>query len=223
RNFDFRNGGFGGAPKFPHPMDLQVLLRLWKQHGHSGLLDLVTLTLDKMAAGGIYDQLGGGFARYSVDDRWLVPHFEKMLYDNALLIDLMTEAYRETGSELYKARIEETVAWLQREMIAEGGGFAASLDADSEGEEGKFYVWSKAEIEEVLGAADAARFCEVYGVTAEGNWEGHSILNRLGNLELGSPEEEQALAAMRAKLLARRAGRIRPGWDDKVLADWNGL
>jgi uncharacterized protein len=161
-----------------------------------------------------------------VDERWLVPHFEKMLYDNALLIDLMTEVYRETGNELYRTRIAETVAWLRREMIAEGGGFAASLDADSEGEEGKFYVWSKAEIEEVLGAEDARRFCEVYGVTLEGTWEGHNILNRLGGLDLfglGEPEEEQALAVMRAKLLARRAGRVRPGWDDKVLADWNGL
>jgi uncharacterized protein YyaL (SSP411 family) len=167
--------------------------------------------------------LSGGFARYSVDERWLAPHFEKMLYDNALLIDLLTEAYREGGSELYKVRIEETVGWLQREMIAEGGGFAASLDADSEGEEGKFYVWSKAEIGEVLGPVDAAVFCKAYDVTAEGNWEGHTILNRLHALELGAPEHEAALAAMRAKLLARRAQRIRPGWDDKVLADWNGL
>jgi hypothetical protein len=158
-----------------------------------------------------------------VDERWLVPHFEKMLYDNALLIDLMTEVYRETGSELYKARIEETVGWLQREMLAEGGGFAASLDADSEGEEGKFYVWSKAEIEEVLGAEDAGLFCEAYDVTGEGNWEGHTILNRLGSLDLREPEEERALATMRARLLARRGGRVRPGWDDKVLADWNGL
>jgi uncharacterized protein YyaL (SSP411 family) len=152
-----------------------------------------------------------------------VPHFEKMLYDNALLIDLMSEAYRETGNDLYGVRIEETVDWLRREMVAEGGGFAASLDADSEGEEGKFYVWSRAEIEEVLGEADARTFCEVYDVSAEGNWEGHTILNRLRSVELRSPPEESALAAMRAKLLARRAGRIRPGWDDKVLADWNGL
>ena len=138
-------------------------------------------------------------------------------------IDLMCEAYREDRSELYKVRIEETVDWLLREMIADGGGFAASLDADSEGEEGKFYVWSKAEIVEVLGEADAKTFAEIYDVTGEGNWEGHTILNRLHTLELRSPEEEKSLAAMRAKLLERRAGRIRPGWDDKVLADWNGL
>jgi uncharacterized protein len=220
---DARRGGLDGAPKFPQWSYFWLLWRLAIRYGHPGALQAVDVTLANICQGGIYDHVGGGFARYSVDDRWLVPHFEKMLYDNALLVDLMTEVYRETGSELYKARIEETVAWLTREMIAEGGGFAASLDADSEGEEGRFYVWSKAEIEEVLGPGDAARFCEVYDVTAEGNWEGHTILNRLGSLELRSPEEEQALSAMRAKLLARRAGRVRPGWDDKVLADWNGL
>ena len=220
---DARRGGLAGAPKFPQWSYFWLLWRLAIRYGHPAALQAVDVTLTNICQGGIYDHLGGGFARYSVDERWLVPHFEKMLYDNALLIDLMTEAYRETGSELYKARIEETVAWLQREMIAGGGGFAASLDADSEGEEGKFYVWTKAEIEEALGAEDAKLFCEVYDVTADGNWEGHTILNRLGGLELRSPEEEQALAAMREKLLARRAGRIRPGWDDKVLADWNGL
>ena len=220
---DMRRGGLAGAPKFPQWSFFWLLWRLAIRYGHPGALQAVDVTLANICQGGIYDHLGGGFARYSVDDRWLVPHFEKMLYDNALLIDLMTEVYRETGNELYKVRIEETVAWLEREMIAEGGGFAASLDADSEGEEGKSYVWSKAEIGEVLGENDAARFCQVYDVTAEGNWEGHTILNRLGNLELGSPEEEQALAAMRVKLLERRAGRVRPGWDDKVLADWNGL
>jgi len=220
---DARRGGLTGAPKFPQWSYFWLLWRLAIRYGHPAALQAVDVTLTNICQGGIYDHLGGGFARYSVDDRWLVPHFEKMLYDNALLIDLMTEVYRETGNELYKVRIEETVAWLTREMIAEGGGFAASLDADSEGEEGKFYVWSKAEIEEVLGSEDAARFCEAYDVTAEGNWEGHAILNRLGSMELRSPEGEQALAAMRAKLLARRAGRTRPGWDDKVLADWNGL
>lgn len=146
-----------------------------------------------------------------------------MLYDNALLIDLMCEAFRETGNELYEVRIQETIDWLLREMIADGGGFAASLDADSEGEEGKFYVWTKAEIVEVLGEADAKIFAEIYDVTGEGNWEGHTILNRLHTLELRSAAEEQALAGMRSKLLERRTGRIRPGWDDKVLADWNGL
>jgi hypothetical protein len=220
---DMQHGGLAGAPKFPQWSFFWLLWRGAIRHGDLLARQAVEVTLDNICQGGIYDHLGGGFARYSVDARWLAPHFEKMLYDNALLIDLMTEAYREGGSELYKVRIEETVAWLEREMIAEGGGFAASLDADSEGEEGKFYVWSKAEIEDVLGVVDAAVFCKTYDVTAAGNWEGHNILNRLHGLELGAPEQEQALEAMRAKLLARRARRIRPGWDDKVLADWNGL
>ena len=146
-----------------------------------------------------------------------------MLYDNALLIDLLTEVWRETHDQLFATRIAETVAWLEREMIGEAGGFAASLDADSEGEEGKFYVWSAAEIEDVLGAEDAAVFARVYAVTADGNFEGHTILNRLDSQALLSEMEEARLAGMRAKLLARRASRIRPGWDDKILADWNGL
>jgi uncharacterized protein YyaL (SSP411 family) len=223
RAVDMLRGGLAGAPKFPQWSYFWLLWRLAIRYGHPVALQAVDTTLTSICQGGICDHLGGGFARYSVDERWLVPHFEKMLYDNALLIDLITEVYRETGSDLYRARVEETVAWLQREMIAEGGGFAASLDADSEGEEGRFYVWTRAEIEEVLGAQDARLFCEVYDVTAEGNWEGHVILNRLGDLALRSPAEEQALAGMRAKLLARRSARVRPGWDDKVLADWNGL
>ena len=220
---DLRHGGLRGAPKFPQWSFFWLLWRGAIRYGHDAAKGAVDITLSNICQGGIYDHVAGGFARYSVDERWLAPHFEKMLYDNALLVDLMCEAWRETGNSLYAVRIEETVGWLLGEMVADGGGFAASLDADSEGEEGKFYVWTKAEIEEVLGAADAKRFCEVYDVTAEGNWEGHTILNRLGRLELRALEEEQALAAMRAKLLARRATRIRPGWDDKVLADWNGL
>ena len=220
---DMRRGGLQGAPKFPQWNFFWLLWRGAMRYGHAAARQAVDITLANICQGGIYDHLGGGFARYSVDERWLTPHFEKMLYDNALLVDLMCEAWRETGNPLYATRIEETVGWLLGEMVAEGGGFAASLDADSEGEEGKFYVWTKAEIEEVLGAVDARLFCAVYDVTAEGNWEGHAILNRLGGLELRPAEDEQALAVMRAKLLARRAGRIRPGWDDKVLADWNGL
>jgi uncharacterized protein YyaL (SSP411 family) len=152
-----------------------------------------------------------------------VPHFEKMLYDNAQLIDMLTEAWRETKNPLYALRVEETVAWLQREMTVDGGGFAASLDADSEGEEGKFYVWSLAEIEEVLGPDDAKLFADVYGVSAEGNFEGHNILNRLGAIELRDAVTEDRLATMREKLFVHRASRARPGFDDKVLADWNGL
>jgi uncharacterized protein len=220
---DMGRGGLQGAPKFPQWSFFWLLWRGAIRYGHAAAKQAVDITLANICQGGIYDHLGGGFARYSVDDRWLAPHFEKMLYDNALLVDLMCEAWRETANPLYAVRIEETVGWLLREMIAEGGGFAASLDADSEGEEGKFYVWTRAEIEEVLGATDAKLFCEAYDVTSEGNWEGHTILNRLGRLELHTPQEEQVLATLRAKLLARRAGRIRPGWDDKVLADWNGL
>ncbi len=220
---DMGRGGLSGAPKFPQWSFFWLLWRGAIRYGNDNARRAVHITLANICQGGIYDHLGGGFARYSVDERWLAPHFEKMLYDNALLIDLLCEAYREDRSELYKVRIAETVDWLQREMIADGGGFAASLDADSEGEEGKFYVWTRAEILDVLGAADAQLFCEAYDVTDEGNWEGHTILNRLHTLELRSPDEEKALAAMRARLLARRAGRIRPGWDDKVLADWNGL
>jgi uncharacterized protein len=220
---DMQRGGLAGAPKFPQWSFFWLLWRGAIRFGDLNAQRAVDVTLTNICQGGIYDHLGGGFARYSVDARWLAPHFEKMLYDNALLIDLLCEVYRETGNELYARRIEETIVWLQREMIADGGGFAASLDADSEGEEGKFYVWTKAEITDVLGEEDAALFCEVYDVTGEGNWEGHVILNRLSTLELRSDEEETQLAAMRAKLLARRASRIRPGWDDKVLADWNGL
>src|SRR5262245_58383271 len=179
RAVDMRRGGLAGAPKFPQWSYFWLLWRLAIRYGNPVALQAVDTTLTNICQGGIYDHLGGGFARYSVDERWLVPHFEKMLYDNALLIDLMTEVYRETGNELYKTRIAETVGWLQREMSSDGGGFAASLDADSEGEEGKFYVWSKAEIEAVLGADEARLFCEAYGVTSEGNWEGTTILNRL--------------------------------------------
>ena len=146
-----------------------------------------------------------------------------MLYDNALLLDLMTEVWRETASPLLKTRIAETVAWLEREMIAEGGGFAASLDADSEGEEGKFYVWTFAEIIDALGSEDGQFFAQAYDVTPGGNWEGHAILNRLADLKLGSDADEARLGGLRTKLLEVRAKRVRPGWDDKVLADWNGL
>ena len=220
---DPQHGGLSGAPKFPQWSFFWLLWRGAIRYRHEAARHAVDNTLTHICQGGIYDHLGGGFARYSVDARWLVPHFEKMLYDNALLLDLMCEAYRETGNELYARRIDETVGWVLREMIAEGGGFAASLDADSEGEEGKFYVWTRAEIEEVLGAADAKIFADAYEVTDAGNWEGHTILNRLANPTLRPPAEEAALAGMRSKLLERRASRIRPGWDDKVLADWNGL
>jgi uncharacterized protein YyaL (SSP411 family) len=217
------NGGIRGAPKFPQAQFFQLLWRAGLRFGLPNPLEAVNLTLTQIAQGGIYDHLGGGFARYSVDERWLVPHFEKMLYDNAQLVEMLTEAWRETKHQLYALRVEETVGWLLREMTVEGGGFAASLDADSEGEEGKFYVWSLAEIEQVLGEDDAKLFAEVYGVTAEGNFEGHNILNRLGAIELRDAVTEDRLATLREKLFAHRASRVRPGFDDKVLADWNGL
>ncbi len=217
------HGGLNGAPKFPQWTVFWLLWRGAIRYGDGAAKQAVITTLTHICQGGIYDHLGGGFARYSVDERWLVPHFEKMLYDNALLIDLMTEVWRETQSPLLAQRIAETVNWLEREMIGEGGGFAASLDADSEGEEGKFYVWSREEIESVLGPKDATTFCTAYGVTAGGNFEGSNILNRLDPITLGAAGEEVRLAVMRSKLLEARAARVRPGWDDKILADWNGL
>ena len=223
RAVDPVNGGIHGAPKFPQWSFFWLLWRGAIRYDMANAKAAVETTLARICQGGIYDHLGGGFARYTVDERWLVPHFEKMLYDNALLIDLLTEVYRETGNPLFEQRITETVGWIEREMIAEGGGFAASLDADSEDEEGKFYVWSPAEIEEVLGPDDARLFSAVYDVSPGGNWEGHVILNRLNAAANRSEEEERRLAEMREKLLARRAQRVRPGWDDKVLADWNGL
>ena len=172
--------------------------------------------------GGIYDHLGGGFARYSTDARWLVPHFEKMLYDNAELVDLLTLVWQETKSPLYRERVEETLGWVSREMVTAEDGFASSLDADSEHEEGKFYVWSEPEIDHVLGDR-AGSFKRFYDVTPEGNWEEKNILNRSKAPERADEQSERELAACRALLLRAREQRVRPGWDDKVLADWNGL
>lgn len=217
------NGGITGAPKFPQWSFFWLLWRGAIRYKDKSAEAAVIKTLERISQGGIYDHLGGGFARYSVDEFWLAPHFEKMLYDNALLIDLMTEVWRETQSPLLEARIAETVDWLAREMIVDGGGFASALDADSEGEEGRFYVWSATEIEAVLGPEKAAVFGRAYDVTPEGNWEGHTILNRLNAKGSDLPDNEAELAALRAKLLEARGKRVRPGWDDKVLADWNGL
>jgi uncharacterized protein len=219
---DPTHGGISGAPKFPQTQFFNFLWRAGLRYGLPNPLEAVNLTLTHIAQGGIYDHLGGGFARYSVDERWLVPHFEKMLYDNALLLELITEAWRETKSPLFALRARDTVDWLLREMRSESA-FASSLDADSEGEEGKFYVWSAAEIEEVLGADNAPLFAEIYDVTPEGNFEGHNILNRNNSLELSDQTTEARLTLMRSKLIARRGARVRPGFDDKVLADWNGL
>ena len=219
---DLKHGGMRGAPKFPQPSMLMQFWRAWRRLGEEKYRDAVTVTLNNICQGGIYDHLGGGFARYSVDERWLAPHFEKMLYDNAQLLELLTAVWLETRDPLYARRIEETVGWLLREMTEPGGGFASSLDADSEGEEGLFYVWSKAEVDALLGS-DTGLFSDHYDVSKAGNWEGHVILNRLTSMELGDDETEATLARCRAVLFEARAPRIRPGKDDKLLADWNGL
>jgi uncharacterized protein YyaL (SSP411 family) len=216
------HGGIGGAPKFPQPSIFELLWRAYRRNKNPDLKRAVTLTLDRMCQGGIYDHLGGGFARYATDPRWLVPHFEKILYDNAQMIELLALVWQETKSPLYATRVAETVAWLEREMMAEGGCFAATQDADSEGEEGKFYVWTAAEIDALLGDR-AAAFKDAYDVAPEGNWEGHTILNRSKRMLLGSTEHEARLKELRQVLFDVRSKRIPPGRDDKVLADWNGL
>ena len=216
-------GGIKGAPKFPQWNLFWFFWRAGIAYDIAEARQAVTTLLTNVCQGGIFDHLGGGFARYSVDEHWLVPHFEKMLYDNGLLLDLLTEVYRDSADPLYARRIRETIQWIEREMIGEGGGLAASLDADSEGEEGKYYVWSKDEITAVLGAQDGQYFCDLYDITEAGNFEGKNIPNRLQTKDLRSSEEEDRLAVLREKLLTARANRIRPGWDDKILADWNGL
>lgn len=216
------HGGLQGSPKFPNTPFLELLWRGYERTGRQKLRDAALHALDGMSEGGIYDHIGGGYSRYSVDDHWLVPHFEKMLYDNAQILDLLGLAYAETTADLFRARAEETVGWLERDMLTEGGAFAASLDADSEGHEGKYYVWTLKQVLDALGAADAEFFAKHYDIAPFGNWEGVSIPNRLKEVER-SPADEIRLAMLRDKLLEVRATRIPPGRDDKVLADWNGL
>ncbi len=216
------NGGTRGAPKFPQAALFELLWRAGLRTGEARYFAAVDITLHHICEGGIYDHLGGGFSRYSVDERWLVPHFEKMLYDNAQLLELLAIAYRRSGKTLYRRRAEETVAWLKREMTIGEGAFSASLDADSEGEEGKFYVWSYDELIRRLGIEDGEFFARHYDVTPAGNFEGHNILNRL-TPQPRSDADEARLDALREQLLAARGSRVRPGLDDKVLADWNGL
>jgi uncharacterized protein YyaL (SSP411 family) len=230
RSFDNTYGGFGQAPKFPHPMDLQLLVRVFSRTGQQGPLDMVRLTLDRMAAGGIYDHLGGGFARYSVDARWLVPHFEKMLYDNALLSSAYLDAYLVTGDANYARVLRETLNYVIRDMTNPAGGFYSTEDADSEGHEGLFYTWTPDEIDAVLGAERGAAFGRVYDVTDDGNFEGRSILNLPKTLEQCAAilkreplELASELAESREKLFAAREKRVRPGRDDKVIVAWNGL
>ena len=200
------DGGLRGAPKFPNPSIFEFLWRAGGRLGEKSYRDLVRLTLTKMSEGGIYDHLGGGYARYSTDDRWLVPHFEKMLYDNAQIVELLALAWRAFGDDLFKQRAYETIGWLEREMTR--GGFCASLDADSEGEEGKFYVWTWDELVEILGEADAEFFGTYYDASRAGNWSegGHRviILNQLQLKTLPSPDEDARLALLRQKLFAAR-------------------
>ena len=256
QDFDPVNGGFGGAPKFPPSMRLALMLRAFRRSGVQAFgaetsgpaLDvagperlnartperlnaIVTLTLDKMARGGIYDQVGGGFHRYSVDDIWLVPHFEKMLYDNALLAPIYLESYQTTGNE-YHGRIgREVLDYVLREMTDARGGFYSTLDADSEGHEGKFYLWTPAEVAAVLGPEDGALFCRIYDIAPGGNFEGKSIPNLIArSVEEWAAELKMEPAAlwsrldlMRERLWEARSERIWPGLDDKVLTAWNGL
>jgi uncharacterized protein len=230
RNFDPTHGGFGRAPKFPHPMDIKLLLRHYARTGDTHALHAVRHTLDKMARGGIYDHLGGGFARYSTDERWLVPHFEKMLYDNALLASAYLEAYQTTRDDEFGRVARETMDYVLGRMTDPDGAFYSTEDADSEGVEGKFYVWTLAEINEVLGADRAKTFTYVYDVTPSGNWEHQNILNLPKTIAqsarmLGRDEDElrAELDASRAELLAVRDRRVPPGKDTKVLVSWNGL
>ena len=219
---DDEHGGLQGSPKFPNTPFLELLWRAYERTGRERFRNAALHALDGMSEGGIYDHIGGGYSRYSVDERWLVPHFEKMLYDNAQILDLLGLVYSETLADLFRARAEETVGWLQREMLLEGGAFAASLDADSEGHEGRYYVWTLKQVLDALGAADAEFFAKHYDIVPFGNWEGVSIPNRLKEIERSSADDIR-LAMLRDKLLAVRATRVPPGRDDKVLADWNGL
>ena len=229
--FDETNGGFGTQPKFPNPMNLALFMRYWRAMGNEGYLRMALLALQKMARGGIYDQLGGGFHRYSVDAQWLVPHFEKMLYDNAQLIRLYADAYRITKDPFYRRIVQETVTYVQREMLHPDGGFYATQDADSEGEEGKFFVWTPEEIVAVLGPDVGEVFCRAYGVDPHGNFEhGKSILHWAVSPdwlahEFGTEvaQIEQMLAEGRHKLFAARERRVKPFRDEKIIVAWNGL
>jgi uncharacterized protein len=245
--FDRQEGGFGGAPKFPGAMSISFLMQFYYFSGHKDALDHAFLSLDKMCMGGIYDHLGGGFARYATDREWLIPHFEKMLYDNALLITALSDAYKilnntvnrsdldEQRLELYKATIEQTLGWVEREMTHPAGGFYSAQDADSEGVEGKFFVWDKKEVTDILNQGwgnteHTDLFCQFYDITEHGNWEEQNILHRLKTATVFAREKNMDLAALdtllqkgREMLFAVRSKRIYPGLDDKILLGWNAL
>ncbi|HET8678797.1 MAG TPA: thioredoxin domain-containing protein, partial [bacterium] len=229
RQYDLGHGGWGRAPKFPQPMTIEFLLRAYVRTSEQSALTMARSTLARMARGGIYDQLGGGFHRYATDAVWLVPHFEKMLYDNAQLARAYLHAWQVTREPLFRRVAEETLDYMLREMTDPSGGFYSSQDADSEGEEGKFFVWTIDEIREASGD-DAALFSEAYSVTERGNFEGKTILyvakdpvSLAESHGLSVEEVESRLAASRRALFERRERRVRPGLDDKVLAAWNGL
>ncbi|MFP6581057.1 MAG: thioredoxin domain-containing protein [Candidatus Hydrogenedentota bacterium] len=236
-NFDRYEGGFGQAPKFPSSSSIAMVLREYNRTKDADLLHMATLTLDKMSDGGMYDHLGGGFARYSTDDEWLVPHFEKMLYDNAQLAQVYLEAYQLTGNEDYRRVVDETFTYILRDMRDERGGFHSAEDADSEGEEGKFYIWDRTELDGYLGKADAKLFCTYYNVKADGNFSSqesyHEGLNILHTpisdeavakiLQISEADLSEKMAELKAKLLEVRSKRVRPGLDDKVLTSWNAL
>ena len=236
QSFDEREGGFGSAPKFPHPTNIERLLRHWAGALTTAgttdqrALHMAVFTLEKMAHGGMFDQLGGGFCRYSVDDHWMIPHFEKMLYDNGALLALYAEACAATGSPLFRRVCEQTANWVIRDMQAADGGYYSSLDADSEGEEGRYYVWTPAEVKEILRADDYAIFARRYGLDRDANFEGrwnlHVYRTRAElaqEFSLDEAEIEQADHRAHVKLLEQRNQRVAPGRDDKVLTSWNGL
>jgi len=235
RSFDSRFGGFGGAPKFPHPQTLERLLREWRASAHRAEPDLqalymATFTLRHMADGGIYDQLGGGFCRYSVDAEWMIPHFEKMLYDNGALLAVYADAALASGDAFYARVVLETAAWTLREMLAESGGYCLSLDADSEGHEGRFYVWEREKVRAVLTADEFAVFAPRFGLDGSANFEGHwhlyvaAPIDQLAKQSGRPPAAVEALiASASAKLLKVRERRVRPARDDKILASWNAL
>ncbi len=229
RHYDAAHGGFAGAPKFPQTMALELMLTHWARTRADEALEIVKHSFTAMARGGIYDQVGGGFARYSVDERWLVPHFEKMLYDNALLIRLGAHLWQATGDAEIRRVVEDTIEWAAREMRSPDGGFHSSLDADSEGHEGKFYVWSAGEFDALLGD-DAPLLRAYWGVTTDGNFEGKNILSVAGDrralarqFSISEQQLDATVARAKAKLYTVRAQRVWPGKDDKILASWNAL
>ncbi|HSH50130.1 MAG TPA: thioredoxin domain-containing protein, partial [Bacteroidales bacterium] len=229
KQFDRENGGTVGSPKFPLPVNYFFLMRFYYHSGEIEVLQQIMLTLKKMAKGGIYDQLGGGFSRYSVDSNWLVPHFEKMLYDNAQLVSLYSEAYRLNPDAEYKKIVYETLRFVENELTSPEGGFFSSIDADSEGVEGKYYVWDKSEVQSIL-KENADVFCDYYDITTNGNWEGKNILNRNNNdddiasrYKLTIDELEKIIFQAKRKLFQQRLKRVKPALDDKILTSWNAL